>query len=1566
MKKIYLLFLTLLFSMSVLAQADAYSFSVNNGTYIPITGGTLINSSTNGSPSLDSYASGALTIPSFTFAGTSYTSMKVTSNGQIYFNLGTATAPSSAYDVLSASSGSNVLLAPFSSDMNQISTGVSEMRYETIGNEVIIQWSNFRRYAKNEVFDFQVRLNTVTGEIKYVYNGAQPFDTSTDYQPRIGIKSSTTNYLYLTVPLTGSWNTPSYSTVGIVSGSNCVFQGSLGFSSGLTYTFTPPVACTGTPLGGTITIPNQIICNNSKPNALVIPYSNPGIAGFTYQWEDSDDNGVTDPWANATGGSGASTLSYSPPTFTGTTNKYYRLKTTCTASSQFAYSNVHIISSTLPPNSPSNLSFTNISDGGMTISWTNGNANRRVVLVNTTNNFSTLNTSGPAYVQGTILSAGDLLIYDGTNSSINIIGMNCNTTYYFKVYEYLRCGSSAPYTYNHSASLDGNQSTIAFLTTPKSLPMPTSFTGFDGSNLTNILPGWQERRGNGTILTDSEWVESTIFTGIPSAKINLYTTSNEEWIVSPTFNVNAATRIKLKAAITDYDLAVADPNGMQGTDDKVQVMITSDICGAAWIPLFTFDASNTSTLTNVLTDFTIHIPSSYVGKNVRIGFKATDGPINDAPDYDFHIANVAIENTPPPTVTATKVDNVCYGGTIGTARAIPLDGTPPYTYSWAPSGGTSFNATGLAAGNYTITVTDANNLKASATVTINEPSIISGNPTQTNVSCNAGTNATATVNASGGTAPYTYLWDNGATTNTVSNLAIGTYTVTIKDANLCTVSEIFTITQPNVLSATATQNDATYYGGNDGNATVTPMGGTAPYSYLWSNGATTGTASNLIAGIYTVTVTDANGCTTSQSFTIIQPIPLMVQSVSQTNVSCHGGSDGTATINAMGGNAPYSYLWSPSGGTNKTGTGLTAGIHSVIVTDSTGNTITENFTITEPDVLTVTTGTITNVSCFGLNTGALSLTITGGTAPFSYKWSNGSIAPTADNLFAGTYTVKITDAKGCTATQSFIVTEPAVLTANQTTLTHVSCNGSADGLATVNVTGGTAPYTYLWSNNQTGTTISNLAGGTYTVTITDAHNCNATLSFTVIEPALVHPPVTGNQSFCVSQNAKVSDLAANGTNVTWYSSATGGTSLASTALLTNGTSYYASQTIGGCESPYRAPVLVTFIQTIPLTTTKLDICGNSNIGSISIDGYSPVQLKWYDSPTAAVPLSSNQIITSGTYYISTLMGSICESSRQAVQVSVLTIVPLPTAVAQTVCNGGTIADLIISTAPGATLRWYATPQSTIVLPSTTSLLTGTYYAEQIIGVCKSQRLAVPVQVTNVLPPAISSMTLCEGATVENLYLNSNTSKYVWFVNNTTTTPLANTYLISTGTYFIAQEVSGCISNRVQVSVTVNPRPGSPTGQEYQTFNFKATVSDLQMNQNNVAWFATYEDAMKQSNHLSKGTPLQDGVMYYGALIGANSCSSLPSTVTVTINLSIKDLDLAHLKYYPNPVDSELNISYIEPVTKVEIYTLLGQQIISRNFNTNDVKIDLSAISSGTYIVRIVTANASQFVKVVKK
>ena len=355
------------------------------------------------------------------------------------------------------------------------------------------------------------------------------------------------------------------------------------------------------------------------------------------------------------------------------------------------------------------------------------------------------------------------------------------------------------------------------------------------------------------------------------------------------------------------------------------------------------------------------------------------------------------------------------------------------------------------------------------------------------------------------------------------------------------------------VTLTSSRINVSCFGESNGTATIVPDGGLAPYSYLWSNGDTTATITGLVAGTYTVTVTDANECTATGSVTITQPALLDATAGSQTNIACNGVTTGSATVTVTGGTPGYTYSWAPSGGTAATATDLAAGNYTVTVTDANGCTDAESFTITQPTVVNTTAGAQVNVSCNGGANGSASVAVTGGTGAYTYSWApSGGTAATATGLAAGTYTVTVTDANGCMDIQAFIITQPTVVNATAGTQVNVSCNGGTNGSATVAVTGGTGTYTYAWApSGGTAATANGLAAGTYTVTVTDANGCSATQSVTItqpeaiiidVQPADVSTTTGGNAAFSVDASNVDTyqwQVSTNGTD--WTDVADGGT-----------------------------------------------------------------------------------------------------------------------------------------------------------------------------------------------------------------------------------------------------------------------------------------------------------------------------------------------------------------------------------------------------------------------------------------
>ncbi|ABQ07059.1 PKD domain containing protein [Flavobacterium johnsoniae UW101] len=588
----------------------------------------------------------------------------------------------------------------------------------------------------------------------------------------------------------------------------------------------------------------------------------------------------------------------------------------------------------------------------------------------------------------------------------------------------------------------------------------------------------------------------------------------------------------------------------------------------------------------------------------------------------------------------------CNGGANGTATVTVTGGTPGYTYSWAPSGGTNATATGLSAGTYTVTVTDANACQTTQSFTITQPAaLVASVGSQNNVSCNGGTNGSATVAVTGGTGARTYSWSpTGGTAATASGLAVGTYTVTVTDANNCQATQSFTITQPAALTATQSQTDVLCNGGATGTATVIPIGGTPNYTYSWApSGGTVATATGLTVGVYTCTITDANGCSVTKSFTIMQPSAL-IATQSQINATCSTG--GQAAVNASGGTPSYSYLWSPSGATTSVVTGLSAGNHSVVITDANGCTLTKNFTITTTNTL-VASSFQTNVLCNGTNTGSAGVIPSGAPGPFTYVWApSGGSADTATNLTAGNYSVTITASNGCSIVKNFTITQPTALAVASNSQTNVSCNGGSNGSASVTVTGGTGVYTYAWSpSGGTGATANGLAAGTYTVTITDSNLCTTTQNFTITQPTALSPTTSKTDVSCNGgSNGSATVNVTGGTGTYTYSWAPSGGTAATATGLAAGTYTVTITDANACQTTASVTIAQPALLTASISKTDVS-CNGASDGTAAVTasgGTSPYTYSWSPSGGTAAAASG---LSPNTYTVTVTDANGCFTTQ---------------------------------------------------------------------------------------------------------------------------------------------------------------------------------------------------------------------------------------------------------------------------------------------------------------------------------
>ncbi|GAB4241970.1 MAG: hypothetical protein Kow0027_00090 [Saprospiraceae bacterium] len=356
----------------------------------------------------------------------------------------------------------------------------------------------------------------------------------------------------------------------------------------------------------------------------------------------------------------------------------------------------------------------------------------------------------------------------------------------------------------------------------------------------------------------------------------------------------------------------------------------------------------------------------------------------------------------------------CNGANDGVLSASGQQGNPPYTYLWS-TGQTGQSISQLGPGSYSVTVTAADNCPAVASYTLTEPAAIVPNLTTTNETSNGASDGTATANPTGGMPPYNYLWSTGATSQTVSGLAPGNYSVTVSDQNGCLVTENFSI-QPFScagFTVTATVQPVSCFGLSNGAATLTATGGNEPVTYLWSNGATGAQLNNVPAGFYSATVTDASQCQSILTIEIPEP-DLLIANATATNESTAGANDGTAQANPTGGTAPYSFQWS-NGSNAQSLTNLSPGTYTVTVFDQNNCEATQTVVVQEGVGCNIQADFFTmEASCPDVADGYAEVSsVSGGSGPYQYLWSNGSTQFFLSNVPAGSYTVTISDAGAC-------------------------------------------------------------------------------------------------------------------------------------------------------------------------------------------------------------------------------------------------------------------------------------------------------------------------------------------------------------------------------------------------------------------------------------------------------------------------------------------------------------------------------------------------------------------------
>lgn len=515
--------------------------------------------------------------------------------------------------------------------------------------------------------------------------------------------------------------------------------------------------------------------------------------------------------------------------------------------------------------------------------------------------------------------------------------------------------------------------------------------------------------------------------------------------------------------------------------------------------------------------------------------------------------------------TVSQTSPAACGQNTGKIKLSVTGGTPGYTYVWSPNVSTVDSAVNLAGGTYRATVTDSQGctdtiiaaITSSAGITLSIAS-------QTHTTCGAN-NGRAKWTVSGGTAPYVYTWSpNVSTVDSATNLAAGTYNVTVRDANNCTTTSSVTINPSSAITVTLQNKRDVNCNATDGFIKVASSG-VAPITYVWSpNVGNTDSVFNLSAGIYNVTATDVNGCSASASISINQTNGVNLSIQSTTNATC-GQNNGRIKLNATGANTPFTYSWTPNVSTSDSAVNLAGGTYNVTVTDANSCSVSASITLTSSSAVTITSANVHSTSC-GQNNGAIKVFAAGGSGTYTYAWTpNVGSADSVSNLSAGGYAVTVSDASGCSATSNYVVnpsTAPTVSITGNTTV----CAGATTGLvcqAPVGFTG-----TYSWNTTPVSTTASvSVPAGNYCVTITETSGCSASACATVTQ--LQSPTIAINTpaNYCEGTNATLT--ATGSASYVWNTSDT----TASITISASGSYSVTATNANGCSASSNTTVV---------------------------------------------------------------------------------------------------------------------------------------------------------------------------------------------------------------------------------------------------------------------------------------------------------------------------------------------------------------------------------------------------------
>jgi hypothetical protein len=926
----------------------------------------------------------------------------------------------------------------------------------------------------------------------------------------------------------------------------------------------------------------------------------------------------------------------------------------------------------------------------------------------------------------------------------------------------------------------------------------------------------------------------------------------------------------------------------------------------------------------------------------------------------------------PPCDTA-QISAEITNANCGNDGAIDLTisgGSGLYDIIWS-NGETSEDLSGLSAGEYTVNVTDLEDgCPATATFTIegNDPLEEPVPAAITTVGCDGSGSASIDVTISGGQEPYTYLWSNGADTEDISGIPADSYSLTVTDANGCTyTTQTYEISDTGsifeLLEAVVVDVDCN--GNATGSIDITLAGGVPPYIIRWSNNLHTEDISGLVAGEYIFFATDQSGCEyTSGIITVNEPSIISEASTGiVTDADCNGASTGAIDITITGGVAPYTYVWS-NGSTDEDPSNLAAGVHQATVTDANGCTfLTAVYEVGEPTSIAQAGAVITNADCNGAATGAVNITVSGGTPGYSYLWSDGSTDEDLANAAAGEYTVEISDANGCTITAGpFAVGEPTAIAVTGLTITDADCNGNATGSIDIFVQGGTPPYSYSWSNGATTQDLTDVPAGDYVGTITDANGCVLVSPvLTVGEPAVISvSSLNITDADCNGASTGTIDIEVIGGTAPYTYSWSNGATTQDLVGVPAGDYVGTITDVNGCVLV--SPVLTVGEPTaIEITSVIVSdvLCNGGFTGAIDIEvsgGTGAYSYAWSNGATT----QDFSGLAAGDY-----TGTITDENGCELVATVTVGEPaaifeaLPPTVTDVTCNGEEDGE-ITATVQGGTLPYTITWNTGATGETISDLAPGTYFYTVIDG-NGCTFASDEIDVSEPAPLTIAGQTdgvACFGEASGSVVIvvNGGTAPYTYVWSNGATSQ--NISGVEAGDFSVTvTDANGCTlssstftvsspSSALEASVEVIDATGNGIADGSATVTVSGGDGPY-----TFSWQGGFGDSETISD-------LQAGI-YCVDVTDANGCV-FTACGTVGFPTAIKDvLEISQLTLYPNPTANYTNLVIgLSKAADIQlaVVDILGKEYQHQNLSnveSAEVQFDLSNFAAGTYFIRIV-------------